>query len=152
MAIATVVRRASCSSGAPQCITFLWRSPSMRYSKAISSVVAIASVALAGACSRTISSTTAAGSLSPALSTNPAITSADVAMLASMSPSERLTHLAVGDSMEIAMAQVALQRSQNAAIQSFAQRMITDHTQSLQRGHLIAQQEGLALTPAASDT
>lgn len=114
--------------------------------------LACAGVAALAACNSAMQTMTAGGTLSPMTSINPAITSADIAMLRSMSTAQQLTHLAVADSMEIAMGQIAVHRTQNGAIAEFARRMIDDHGQSLQQSHVIAQQQRLTLQPAANDT
>jgi predicted outer membrane protein len=116
-----------------------------------SRIIVIAVVLGAVACKHTAYSGTAAGVLSPELATG-GLSASEVAAFAAFSKAERVGHVVAGDSMEIAMAGVAAWRTQNGAIEAFANQLIVDHTESLRRVTLIAHQQGLSMEPAPNDT
>lgn len=60
-----------------------------------------------------------------------------------------LGDLAQANLDEVAAAQLAAQKSQNADVQKFAQQMIADHGQALQDVQALAQAKGVALPTAA---
>jgi putative membrane protein len=55
-----------------------------------------------------------------------------------------------GDRFEIAGGKIALSRSSNAGVRAYAQRLIHDHTQSLQEAIATAQRWGIGVPPAAT--
>jgi len=59
-----------------------------------------------------------------------------------------LAHAASGDQFEIQSSQLALTASQNPAVQSFANLMISDHTRMSQAMLIAAQQAGITPPPA----
>jgi putative membrane protein len=61
--------------------------------------------------------------------------SGDVSML---SQKNIVDHMIVGDSIEIAMAQLAESRTQNAAVRDFAKQLVTDHQAHLDNLHKLA--------------
>lgn len=73
-------------------------------------------------------------------------------LLQGMTDENILAHLAMGDSMEIRMAQRALRNTQDQRVRDFANMLITDHTQSLQQGEAAAQQAGITPQLAVGDT
>jgi len=76
----------------------------------------------------------------------------DTQLLQGMTDENILAHLAVGDSMEIRMAQHALQQTQNQQVRDIANTLIADHTASLQQGQAAAQQAGITPQLAVGDT
>lgn len=76
----------------------------------------------------------------------------DTQLLQGMTDENILAHLAMGDSMEIRMAQHALQQTQTQSVRDFANTLIADHTASLQQGRTAAQQAGLTPQLAVGDT
>jgi putative membrane protein len=69
-----------------------------------------------------------------------------------MSNANIVAHLAMGDSLEIALSQAGTGRAQNQAVRDFAQRMVTEHTQHMQMGQQMAAQAGIAPAHLAADT
>ena len=57
-----------------------------------------------------------------------------------------------GDRFEITGGKIALSRSNNAAVRAYAQRLIRDHSQSLQEAIATAQRWGIGVPPAAMPT
>ena len=55
-----------------------------------------------------------------------------------MNQKQVVNHMIVGDSLEVQMAQLAAARSQNAAVKSFANVLVTDHTKHLAALHKLA--------------
>lgn len=114
--------------------------------------IIVAGVVLAAAaCRHTVYSGSAAGVLAPELATG-GLSASEVAAFAAFTKAQRVTHVVVGDSMEIDMARIAAWRSRNGAIQAYANQLIVDHTQSLRRVSLIVHQQGLSVEPAPNDT
>ncbi|CAN7686645.1 DUF4142 domain-containing protein [Pseudoduganella sp. LjRoot289] len=66
------------------------------------------------------------------------------------SDQQMLEQLAQGNMAEIEAGKIALQKSQNAEVKSFAQQMIDDHTKGLQEVQSVAQAKGVTL-PAEVD-
>jgi putative membrane protein len=63
-----------------------------------------------------------------------------------------VAHLATGDSLEIALSQLGVDRAQNTAVRGFAQRMVTEHSAHLQMGRQMASQAGITPLPSPADT
>lgn len=80
------------------------------------------------------------------------IAAPDLQLLQSMTDANILAHLAMGDSLEIRMAQQALAETQDSRVRDFANVLVADHTQSLQQGRTVAQQAGLTPQLAVGDT
>lgn len=76
----------------------------------------------------------------------------DTQFLQGMTDENILAHLAMGDSMEIRMAQHAVQQTQTPSVRDFANTLIADHTASLQQGRTAAQQAGITPQLAVGDT
>jgi putative membrane protein len=128
----------------------------------LGSAAAVAVISVIAACSRSTTTTatmlpmpattgSAAGTLSQSV-TVPALPQSDIDFLRRMSDANILEHTASGDSLEIAMAQAAVRRTQHAGVASFARTMIADHTMSLQHGQAIAAQTNIGMTMATGDT
>jgi putative membrane protein len=123
----------------------------------------VAAVASAlGACATTknqVITRSAAGNLPPrdidtvgVSPTIPALSANDQRLLNRMTDANILGHLATEDSLEVAMAQVARRRTQNAAVSGFARRMILEHSTSLLDLKAIADRRGLSMQIAPGDT
>lgn len=76
----------------------------------------------------------------------------DTQLLHGMTDENILAHLFMGDSMEIRMAQHALQQTRDQRVRDFANTLIADHTASLQQDQAAAQQAGLTPQLAVGDT
>jgi putative membrane protein len=63
-----------------------------------------------------------------------------------------VAHLATGDSLEVALSQLGVDRAQNTAVRDFAQRMVTEHSAHLQMGRQMAAQAGITPLPSPADT
>jgi putative membrane protein len=63
-----------------------------------------------------------------------------------------VAHMAAGDSLEVALSQLGVDRAQNAAVRSFAQRMVTEHSAHLQASRQLAAQGGIQPIPSPLDT
>ena len=63
-----------------------------------------------------------------------------------------VAHLATGDSLEVALSQVGVERAQNTTVRDFAQRMVTEHTAHLQMSRQMASQGGIQPLPSPADT
>src|SRR5581483_8787082 len=115
----------------------------MFYSRRILGAIALLGAAACGGATR---SATAAGVLAPefAVSTT-SLSTANVALLASMSSAQRMAHLVADDSMQIAMGRVAALRADNGMIRIFALHLANDHAASAQRLVDIAAQQHLSL-------
>lgn len=76
-------------------------------------------------------------------------------LLEPLTAQEFVNDAAIGGMKEIRVSQLALDRSQNAEVKTFATRMVTDHTAANHKLDMIARQEGLICpatnTFAASD-
>ena len=88
-------------------------------------------------------------SISPTI---PALPMPDRELLLRLRDPNILEHLRAGDSLEIAMAQVARHRANDTAIGRFAGRMIADHTMSLLDEKALADRRGLSMQIAPGDT
>ncbi|HYD51223.1 MAG TPA: DUF4142 domain-containing protein [Gemmatimonadaceae bacterium] len=71
--------------------------------------------------------------------------------VARMSQQHIVAHLALGDSLEIALSRLG-ERAQSAPVREFAQRMVTEHAAHLQMGMQLAQQAGITPVMAPMDT
>jgi putative membrane protein len=69
-----------------------------------------------------------------------------------MTDANIVAHLAAGDSLEVALSQLGVQRAQSQAVRDFAQRMVTEHSAHLQMERQTAAQGGITPTPAPTDT
>ncbi len=63
-----------------------------------------------------------------------------------------INHLIVGDSIEVEMAQLALTRSQNAAVKEFATQLVTDHKAHLETLNKLAGKSDIGREANAADT
>ncbi len=100
-----------------------------RYLTALVTAAAIALALTSGAIAQTSTSTTMTATTKPVTSTT---TTADMAP-ASVAPTSKASEnfvksAAIGGMFEEQTSQLALQKSQNAVVKEFAQRMISDHT------------------------
>ncbi len=82
----------------------------------------------------------------------PALPQRDLALLNRMSDGNILQHVAMSDSLEIVMAQMALRRTHDTGVSSFARMLIADHSMNLQDGQILARQTGITPTTAPGDT
>jgi putative membrane protein len=73
----------------------------------------------------------------------------DVALL---SQKNIVDHLIVGDSIEVETAQLAVSRTQNAAVKEFATMLVTDHTAHLVNLNKLAGKKDIGREANASDT
>lgn len=76
----------------------------------------------------------------------------EAADISRMNDQNIVAHLETGDSLEIALSTLAVMRAQNPAVRDFAQRMVDAHTQHMQQGRQLAQQNGITPTPLPGDT
>ena len=74
---------------------------------------------------------------------------ADISML---SNANIVAHLVTGDSLEVALSQLGVERAQNTAVRDFAQRMVTEHSAHLQMSRQMAAQGGIQPMPSPADT
>jgi putative membrane protein len=74
---------------------------------------------------------------------------ADISML---NNANIVAHLETGDSLEVALSQLGVDRAQNTAVRDFAQRMVTEHTAHLQMSRQMASQGGIQPMPSPADT
>lgn len=130
----------------------------MQYSQArfVAATFALAAaVALSAGCASTRARMgTAAGTI-PTVDASmniPALSSSDIAMLRGMSDANILNHLATGDSLEIAMAQVAVNRSDNDELVAFARQMIGDHSRNLNASRALSLHYNIPMTMMPGDT
>ncbi|MDQ6634967.1 MAG: DUF4142 domain-containing protein [Gemmatimonadota bacterium] len=63
-----------------------------------------------------------------------------------------VAHLATGDSLEVALSQLGVDRAQNTTVREFAQRMVTEHSAHLQMSRQMASQGGIQPMPSPADT
>lgn len=63
-----------------------------------------------------------------------------------------IDHMILGDSLEIAMAQLALTRTQNAAVKEFANQLLTDHSAHLDNLQKLAGKSDIGREANAADT
>ncbi|HEY4735193.1 MAG TPA: DUF4142 domain-containing protein [Gemmatimonadaceae bacterium] len=70
----------------------------------------------------------------------------------SMTDANIVSHLAAGDSLEIALSQQGASSAQNPAVRDFANRMVQEHTAHLQQGRQLASQAGITPMPSPADT
>jgi len=62
-----------------------------------------------------------------------------------------VNHMIVGDSIEVAMAQLAASRTQNGAVKDFANQLITDHTAHLEKLNKLAGKSDIGREANPSD-
>jgi putative membrane protein len=74
---------------------------------------------------------------------------ADISML---SNANIVAHITTGDSLEVALSQLGVDRAQNTAVRDFAQRMVTEHSAHLQMSRQMAAQGGIQPMPSPADT
>lgn len=96
---------------------------------------------------------TAAGVVSPASNSLmlPSLMPSEVELLQRMTDPNILGHIAMGDSVELVMASLAVQRSRSADVLDLARRIIDDHSNSLSRGRDIARKTGLGMHTIAGE-
>jgi predicted outer membrane protein len=63
-----------------------------------------------------------------------------------------LAHIDTGDSLEVALSQLGVDRAQNSAVQNFARRMVTEHSAHMQTVMQTASQAGITPIPSPRDT
>jgi putative membrane protein len=63
-----------------------------------------------------------------------------------------VNHMIVGDSIEVAMAQLALTRTQNAAVKDFANQLVQDHSAHLQKLNKLAGKSDIGREANPADT
>lgn len=113
---------------------------------AITASVLAGIVAFAGGCARGQPRAAMAAGTIPSVDESmnvPALSSSDIRQLRGMSDANILNHLATSDSLEIAMAQLAVRRSGNDEVVSLAHHIIADHSRSLNSDRMIS--TGLAI-------
>jgi putative membrane protein len=72
--------------------------------------------------------------------------------VAALNNANIVAHLTTGDSLEVALSQLGVDRAQNTAVRDFAQRMVTEHTAHLQMARQMASQAGITPLPSPVDT
>lgn len=63
-----------------------------------------------------------------------------------------VAHLSTGDSLEVALSQLGVDRAQNSAVRDFARRMVTEHSAHLQTVTQTASQAGITPMQSPRDT
>jgi predicted outer membrane protein len=63
-----------------------------------------------------------------------------------------LAHMDTGDSLEVALSQLGVDRAQNSAVQNFARRMVTEHSAHMQTVMQTASQNGITPLLSPRDT
>jgi predicted outer membrane protein len=63
-----------------------------------------------------------------------------------------VAHLATGDSLEVTLSQLGVDRAQNTAVHDFAQRMVTEHSAHLTMSRQMAAQGNIQPMPSPADT
>jgi predicted outer membrane protein len=63
-----------------------------------------------------------------------------------------VSHLATGDSLEVALSQAGADRARSAAVRDFARRMVSEHSAHMQTGMQLAAQGGITPSPSPADT
>ncbi|MFL5607889.1 MAG: DUF4142 domain-containing protein [Gemmatimonadaceae bacterium] len=63
-----------------------------------------------------------------------------------------VAHLVAGDSLEVALSRLGVDRAQNTAVRDFAQRMVNEHSAHLQMARQMATQGNIQPMPAPADT
>lgn len=99
----------------------------------------------------TTRTSTAAGTI-PMTVNVPPLPESELSSLRMMNDANILQHMSTSDSLEIAMAQVALQRTQSNGVRNLARTIIADHSRSLSTGKAIARQNNIPLQLAPGDT
>jgi len=69
-----------------------------------------------------------------------------------LSDANIVSHLATGDSLEVALSQLGADRAHNAAVRDFARRMVSEHSAHMQTGMQLAMQGGITPAPSPADT
>lgn len=69
-----------------------------------------------------------------------------------MTDANIVAHMTAGDSLEVALSQAGVDRAQNPAVRSFAQRMVTEHSAHLQSARQTAMQGGITAVASPADT
>lgn len=72
--------------------------------------------------------------------------------ISTMTNANIVEHVATGDSLEVALSQLGVERAQSSAVHDFAQRMVNEHSAHSQAAKQLGAQAGLALMPSAADT
>ena|SRR5579885_379731 len=83
----------------------------------------------------------------PAISQTSAVSSRPAVAAATISSSDYVRQTAMSDLFEIQSSQMALDKSQDAAVRKFAQQMIHDHTQSSEKLKKLLQTENVNIAP-----
>lgn len=99
----------------------------------------------------TTRTSTAAGTI-PMTVNVPPLPESELANLRMMTDANILQHMSMSDSLEIAMAQVALNRTQSNGVRDLARTIIADHSRSLSTGKAIARTNNIPLQLAPGDT
>jgi predicted outer membrane protein len=99
----------------------------------------------------TTRTSTAAGTVPMTVNVAP-LPESELSSLRMMTDANILQHMSMSDSLEIAMANVALKRSQSNGVLKLARTIIADHSRSLSTGKAIARQNNIPLQLAPGDT
>jgi predicted outer membrane protein len=99
----------------------------------------------------TTRTSTAAGTI-PMTVNVPPLPESELSSLRMMTDANILQHMTMSDSLEIAMANVALQHTQRNSVRRLARTIIADHSRSLSTGRTIARQNDIPLQLAPGDT
>jgi predicted outer membrane protein len=99
----------------------------------------------------TTRTSTAAGTI-PMTVNVPPLPESEQSSLRMMTDANILQHMTMSDSLEIAMANVALQHTQRNSVLRLARTIIADHSRSLSTGKAIARQNDIPLQLAPGDT
>lgn len=104
------------------------------------------------ACSHTQTTSLANGEIAPATDIEVVpISASEADMLRRMTDANRLGHMAMGDSVEVVMAQMAEKRSKNDDVLNFARQMDVDHNTSLMAERNLAKTTGLGINTMTTE-
>jgi predicted outer membrane protein len=76
----------------------------------------------------------------------------EAANIRTMTEPNMIAHVTAGDSLEVALSELAMTRTQNTSVQDFLQRMITQHTTHMQMSRHLASAHGVTPATAPGDT
>lgn len=115
-------------------------------------VVALAVPAFVACSSTQQNSAEAAGDIMPAQDIEVVpISASEAEMLRRMTDANRLGHMAMGDSVEVVMAQMAEQRTKNDDVLKYARQMDVDHNTSLLAERNLGKTSGLGINTMANE-
>jgi putative membrane protein len=72
--------------------------------------------------------------------------------VSTMTNAHVIAHIDTGDSLEVALSQLGVDRAQHTAVRDFARRMVTEHTAHMQSVMQTATQAGITPIPSPRDT